>query len=358
MSVFNKYKELISTKDIDISKLLGLSDKGDLAVIMNILFYYKDDILNNKESFDVYVKYLTVLTSNNIYEAYVDLGNAYRFSTRYYSDANDKALEYYGIAAINGFPEVYINMGHIYMVIRCNFIQEGNKITIPLKDDLLLLSKELECYKNAESHGVLIAYYELAEFYNKTGEYNKAKEYYEKSLKCKEMFAISGLSSCISNLNKVDNVALTNLKIDNKDVESIMLLATAYKYGLGVEENIEEAINLYNLALSKKSSEAMVRLFKIYSVKGRDTYDFEKSFDLALKLSDLDYSIGQHFLGNYYKNIFEFEKAIKYYNLAVKNRCSQSAFDLSELYKIGLGVDKDFKQYIKYYNLHITYSNE
>lgn len=358
MSVFNTYKDLMSKKDIDINELIDLADKGDLSAIINTLSYYKDDILNNKESFYIYVKYLEILAKKKIYEAYVDLGNSYRFGNRYYSDANEKALEYYSIAAINGFPEVYINMGHIYMIIRLNFIQEDNKINIPLKDNEVLLSKELECYKKAESYGIKIAYYELGEFYNKIGEYNKAKEYYEKSLECKEFFAIRGLSSCISSLNKDNNVALTNLKIDNDNVDSLILLATAYEHGLGVDDNIEEAIKLYNIALSKNSSEAMLRLFKIYSVKGREFYDFEKSFALALKLSDLNHSVAQHFLGNYYRNIFDFEKSIKYYNLAVENKCYHSAFELSELYKIGLGVEKDFKQYIKYYNLHITFRNE
>ena len=197
-----------------------------------------------------------------------------------------------------------------------------------------------------------------------------------------------------------DNIVdLFNYCIANKNTEDTKImcaLGCLYESGrVTTEENYEEAIEYYKMAVEKGSVGAMHALGYMYC--NIDAEDFENDYDEGIKYLKMAIEKGcgksmfdlgwlyQHGKGvaknidvaiKYYKIAVEkgnseamralgdiytgganieknFEEAIKYYKMAVEKGDGYAMYDLGTMYQYGIGVDKDFEEAIRYYIMTI-----
>lgn len=131
-------------------------------------------------------------------------------------------------------------------------------------------------------------------------------------------------------------------------------LGYLYSKGLGLEQNAQKAMTYYMKAAEKGDPFAQNNLGSAYSQKDGDLceFNFDKSVHWFQKAADQGHVKSQIALGKLYKLKADwtsnkkrkkalYENAVHWLDLASKENHSQAQYELANCYEFGLGVDKD-----------------
>ena len=162
-------------------------------------------------------------------------------------------------------------------------------------------------------------------------------------------------------------------KVEQGDLHYSNVLGYAYRFGIGTEENIKQAIKVFTPSAEQGNAMSLGHLSEIYLEQDK----IEKAKPLMLKSAEKNNDMAQYNLGysiyeagseeslywlnkaaennnlqaimylaSYYHNQ-DINKAIYYYQKAAELNDSQAMLELSYLYENGEGVEKDDKKAIE-----------
>ena len=162
-------------------------------------------------------------------------------------------------------------------------------------------------------------------------------------------------------------------KVKQGDLHYSNVLGYAYRFGIGTEENIKQAIKVFTPSAEQGNAMSLGHLSEIYLEQDK----IEKAKPLMLKSAEKNNDMAQYNLGysiyeagseeslywlnkaaennnlqaimylaSYYHNQ-DINKAIYYYQKAAELNDSQAMLELSYLYENGEGVEKDDKKAIE-----------
>ena len=162
-------------------------------------------------------------------------------------------------------------------------------------------------------------------------------------------------------------------KVEQGDLHYSNVLGYAYRFGIGTEENIKQAIKVFTPSAEQGNAMSLGHLSEIYLEQDK----IEKAKPLMLKAAEKNNDVAQYNLGysiyeadseeslywlnkaaennnlqaimylaSYYHNQ-DINKAIYYYQKAAELNDSQAMLELSYLYENGEGVEKDDKKAIE-----------
>ena len=162
-------------------------------------------------------------------------------------------------------------------------------------------------------------------------------------------------------------------KVEQGDLHYSNVLGYAYRFGIGTEENIKQAIKVFTPSAEQGNAMSLGHLSEIYLEQDK----IEKAKPLMLKAAEKNNDVAQYNLGysiyeagseeslywlnkaaennnlqaimylaSYYHNQ-DINKAIYYYQKAAKLNDSQAMLELSYLYENGEGVEKDDKKAVE-----------
>ena len=159
-------------------------------------------------------------------------------------------------------------------------------------------------------------------------------------------------------------------KVKQGDLHYSNVLGYAYRFGIGTEENIKQAIKVFTPSAEQGNAMSLGHLSEIYLEQDK----IEKAKPLMLKAAEKNNDMAQYnlayniyetgseeslywlnkaaennnlqaimYLASYYHNQ-DINKAIYYYQKAAELNDSQAMLELSYLYENGEGVEKDDKK--------------
>jgi len=162
-------------------------------------------------------------------------------------------------------------------------------------------------------------------------------------------------------------------KVEQGDLHYSNVLGYAYRFGIGTEENIKQAIKVFTPSAEQGNAISLGHLSELYLEQDK----IEKAKPLMLKAAEKNNDVAQYNLGysiyeagseeslywlnkaaennnlqaimylaSYYHNQ-DINKAIYYYQKAAKLNDSQAMLELSYLYENGEGVEKDDKKAVE-----------
>ena len=162
-------------------------------------------------------------------------------------------------------------------------------------------------------------------------------------------------------------------KVKQGDLHYSNVLGYAYRFGIGTEENIKQAIKVFTPSAEQGNAMSLGHLSEIYLEQDK----IEKAKPLMLKAAEKNNDVAQYNLGysiyeagseeslywlnkaaennnlqaimylaSYYHNQ-DIKKAIYYYQKGAELNDSQAMLELSYLYENGEGVEKDDKKAVE-----------
>ena len=162
-------------------------------------------------------------------------------------------------------------------------------------------------------------------------------------------------------------------KVKQGDLHYSNVLGYAYRFGIGTEENIKQAIKVFTPSAEQGNAMSLGHLSELYLEQDK----IEKAKQLMLKAAEKNNDVAQYNLGysiyeagseeslywlnkaaennnlqaimylaSYYHNQ-DINKAIYYYQKAAELNDSQAMLELSYLYENGEGVEKDDKKAVE-----------
>ena len=162
-------------------------------------------------------------------------------------------------------------------------------------------------------------------------------------------------------------------KVEQGNLHYSNVLGYAYRFGIGTEENIKQAIKVFTPSAEQGNAISLGHLSELYLEQDK----IEKAKPLMLKAAEKNNDVAQYNLGysiyeagseeslywlnkaaennnlqaimylaSYYHNQ-DINKAIYYYQKAAKLNDSQAMLELSYLYENGEGVEKDDKKAVE-----------
>lgn len=143
-------------------------------------------------------------------------------------------------------------------------------------------------------------------------DYEKAIELYNTAIEAGNNYAKSSL---INLCNKI----FENPKVENADL--LFLIGSMYEIGFAVDQDLEKAVNFYNLSIDMGNKEA--------------------AYDLAL-LYQKDKNVMQNG-----------EEIVRLYKIAIQNNNCNAMYNLAIIYYQGDGVERDFEETVRFLNLAV-----
>ena len=162
-------------------------------------------------------------------------------------------------------------------------------------------------------------------------------------------------------------------KVEQGDLHYSNVLGYAYRFGIGTEENIKQAIKVFTPSAEQGNAISLGHLSELYLEQDK----IEKAKPLMLKAAEKNNDVAQYNLGysiyeagseeslywlnraaennnlqaimylaSYYHNQ-DIKKAIYYYQKGAELNDSQAMLELSYLYENGEGVEKDDKKAVE-----------
>ena len=162
-------------------------------------------------------------------------------------------------------------------------------------------------------------------------------------------------------------------KVEQGDLHYSNVLGYAYRFGVGTEENIKQAIKVFTPSAEQGNAMSLGHLSELYLEQDK----IEKAKSLMLKAAEKNNDVAQYNLGysiyeagseeslywlnkaaennnlqaimylaSYYHNQ-DIKKAIYYYQKGAELNDSQAMLELSYLYENGEGVEKDDKKAVE-----------
>lgn len=194
--------------------------------------------------------------------------------------------------------------------------------------------------------------------YGDKQNYTKSIEYFKIAVTCNYSEAYLYLGLCFYNgfgvEQNYDEALSYFLKASSLDVkESYKLIGDCFFYGYGTDINYEKALNWYLNAVENAQKINDYNIAFCYLKKDTKN-DYKKAIKWYLKAiegpeKELAYNDLGFIYGSDKINKPDYEKAHYYYNEAYKLGNSCACFNLGCLYYKGLGVNKNIKEAIKYF---------
>ena len=162
-------------------------------------------------------------------------------------------------------------------------------------------------------------------------------------------------------------------KVEQGDLHYSNVLGYAYRFGIGTEENIKQAIKVFTPSAEQGNAMSLGHLSELYLEQDK----IEKAKPLMLKAAEKNNDVAQYNLGysiyeagseeslywlnraaennnlqaimylaSYYHNQ-DIKKAIYYYQKGAELNDSQAMLELSYLYENGEGIEKDDKKAVE-----------
>lgn len=131
-------------------------------------------------------------------------------------------------------------------------------------------------------------------------------------------------------------------KVEQGDLHYSNVLGYAYRFGIGTEENIKQAIKVFTPSAEQGNAMSLGHLSELYLEQDK----IEKAKPLMLKASENNNLQAIMYLASYYHNQ-DIKKAIYYYQKGAELNDSQAMLELSYLYENGEGVEKDDKKAVE-----------
>ena len=293
-----------------------------------------------------------------LYKLASDQGNAYAKAQLAYMYQNgqgvkkdfNKAFELYKLAS---------NQGNAYAQERLGYMYEFGE---GVKKDI---NKALDFYELAAAQGDDVGQHRLGFHYSRQAKLMKdnseLKEYekilYKKAINFYKLSADQGFAPSQANLGLIyfngilvkkdlkEAIRLFKLAAHQRDMSGQNNLAMAYEGGCGVKKNLKEAIRLFKLAAKQGQVQSLISLGKKYSNGNGMPKNFNKAFDFFTRAGQ--HSVALEGIGTLYKVGGEkfntnFKKAIEHYNQSIKthNKNSKALYHLGEMYFNGIGFKK------------------
>ena len=275
----------------------------------------------------------------------------------------DLAMEWYQKAAEQGFVDAQVNLG--YLSYRLHYYDDGlmwfqkaaeqgnaeaqYEVGNYYDDGILKeadYDKALEWYEKAAEQGYSKAQYELGYYFEKglgvKKDFDKALEWYQKAAKqgyklalekCRKA-TVDGNVKAIESLKKAAEQGYADAQFE---------LGHIYEDGLGVEANLDQAIDWYQKAAELGNKEAFEKC-RMAAVEGNI-----KAIEWFKKAAEQGNVDAQYQLGFLYKHGIRVEKnidkAIEWYKKAAEQNSYISKLSLAELYE----KQKDFASAVEWY---------
>ena len=293
------------------------------------------------------------------YEQYVLHSQDYAFkqALQAYENADfNRALELFKEASYQGNIFAYAHLGIMY--------HQGEGCE---KNEELALS----AFREGAAAGCPLAACWIAEFYRMGYAVEKDKDYAEKLLQknigaLKEMCKAEDVTSLYFlgfnliygiGMDENDEEAVQLLEVGSYkgDSSCTILLAECYLNGWGVAENKEKAFRMLNdvKKLNKKGNFLLGRCY--YHGIGTEQ-DFVKAVECFKKAANLNHGTAKDYLGDCYYNgqgiDQSYSEAAKWYkDAADNNKNGSSAHSLAFMYLKGEGLPEDIHKAIDYWHI-------
>ena len=246
-----------------------------------------------------------------------------------------KAIQFYTLAADQGNVNAQVELGNIYDI--------GDAVKKNVK-------KALQFYIKAANQGDVYSQSRLGQIFYLKNDFKNAFRFFK-------LAADQGNSNSQNNLGllyfngqfvKKDlNKAFKFFKLsayqDNKTGQKS--LATCYEFGFGVKKDINEAIRLYKLSAKQGNVSSFVALGQKYSRGVGVPKSYKKAYLNFIKAGDNSHALDG--LGTLYRLGEEnfkanFKKAIEYYTKSIKldDKNPFPLFHLAQMYFKGYGFEK------------------
>lgn len=226
-------------------------------------------------------------------------------------------------------------------------------------DDSCEEEKALPIFEALANKGNPKAQYMLGFYYN--NELGGLEKDIDKALRWYEKSALQGNAEAMNALGDIYLDEDTNLYDTDKAIywydkaiergwyEGYMSLAHCYKDGKGVDQNYQQAYELYMKALEMVDDEDRGFVYYNIGLMFYETEQYTESLYYLLKVDDInDHYLYLHFiLGKCYFHGLgtdvNYQEAVKYFNRACKHGISEAYHYLGICYLKGYGVIKDEK---------------
>jgi TPR repeat protein len=224
----------------------------------------------------------------------------------------------------------------------------------------------LEMLEEVAESGNLVVQDKLGDYFLSLGDKENAVKWYKMAVRGKitetyyKLAKIYGEEGFYHNSSKAIN--LYELAMVNQHTESIFEMAKIYHYGIGISPDLLKAYQLYTDA-SDRGHKRAYAILNITSdsndATGGDAVEELRSsssedFEYLLAMYEFVATDGrtelQYKVGYIYEKIIEtpkYEKAIKWYLMAVDGGHKESAYRLGLLYKKGLGTPQNWSDAIR-----------
>ena len=235
----------------------------------------------------------------------------------------------------------------------------GNKAAINRLYDYYVVNQEFEkgflTLKRLENHLDSDALRKLAYSYlhglGVSVSIDKAKEYYEKSYELGDVLSGYNLALIYIKEEKyMEALEYLSYGVYQNHMKSTSLLADMYAKGVGVNKNIDIALNLYNKILATGDYKIYDKIGRMY-YQEKDYYQAFKYFSLGAKKLDPD---ALYHLGICYSKgegvAQDIAKAIYYYDLGAGQNHEKCLKNLILHYEKGLGVPINLRKVEIYKN--------
>ena len=229
--------------------------------------------------------------------------------------------------------------------------EENNKPRGNLNVNNNNYEENLKLYQEAAEQGSFIAQNNLGVYYRDglgvAKDLNEAERYFKLSAEKNYAPAQYNLGLLYYNENNLDEAAkYFRLAADNGDSRAMVYLGfLAYN-----AKNYKDAAVLYRRAAEDNNPEGFNNLAALYlNGQGVDR-NLNEAMKLYAKAAELGLSIAKYNLGSLYLNNKDYDNAAKWLKAAAEDDENAAAFnDLGYMYEMGLGVNKNYLEAVKYY---------
>ena len=147
--------------------------------------------------------------------------------------------------------------------------------------------------------------------------------------------------------------AAKQLKENQIDTDALFDMAFKYENGLGIEQNLQKAIELYTEAAEQGHVYAQHFLALCYEYGRGVEANLSKAFEWYFKAAEHGAPGAQHNVAVCYENgdgvVQNFKKAVEWYTKAANQDFPDSQYNLAICYEEGKGVRKDLTKAFEWY---------
>ena len=203
-----------------------------------------------------------------------------------------------------------------------------------------------------------ICIYPTSSIDNKQSTNDKPKA---QPIKTDEQIALDYLNKANSTKSDKEKVYYLQKATELGNAEAQCNLGYYYEKGVGLDKDIDKAIELYSLSANQGNSDAQLVLALYYENGDSVPKNIDKAIELYSLSANQGNSYAQYLLAHYYKNgdsvPKNIDKAIELFTLSANQGNSDAQLVLAFHYETGNGVPKDIDKAIELFTLSANQGN-